>query len=216
MRKVPKSRIDDSGVQILLENIPRPRKVFWAMWKKPMTRYILITSFLTKLSFMALNMYWPLMGARAGLLEEDSGLLASGMLTATLIGSLMFNKGIVFSSSIKGIGVIGLVLGIPLLFTGILSPVVFVGALLLHEVARGAYYPVFKTFLNTYTQHETRSTANSIVNAARMYGGLIGLLLSGLLALKGGPNSLALTWVLSGVVLTVIGGYALLIRNNAK
>jgi predicted MFS family arabinose efflux permease len=69
---------------------------------------------------------------------------------------------------------------------------------LLHELARGAFDPIQKTYLSSHAKESERATLLSLGSVPAHLGGVIGLLLSGILALKG---SIALSWVGSGILL---------------
>jgi sugar phosphate permease len=80
----------------------------------------------------------------------------------------------------------------------------------LHEAGRGSFQPIKDAYLHENIPSRERATIESFESIAHHGGGMIGLLLSGLLAFRAG---ISITWIASGTVLIIA---TLLVMKNGK
>ena len=105
-----------------------------------------------------------------------------------------------------------------LMGAGLILPVLFgsfflcLPAFLIHEFARGLFAPIKDDYINqSIPQKDSRrATLLSVESMARHLGGIIGLVLSGLIAKF---SSIPITWMISGAFLIIA---TLLISKNGK
>ncbi len=171
------------------------------------TLLVLILAYsLLQFAFMPVNMYWSLIAKDRGISSELLGAMVLVITIPPMIGALMARKKFILTPSFRGVFLTFLITGIPLIFVMFTKGIpVYMLLFLFHEFGRGAARPIFHTVANDYIPDHVRSTANSIISAARTLGGALGLLLLGLLAEY---TSFAFSWFVSGVVL-LIGGLLL-------
>lgn len=174
---------------------------------KHQTLFVLILAYaLLQFAFMPVNMYWSLIAKDRGISSELLGAMVLVITIPPMIGALMARKRFILTPDFKGVFLIFLLTGVPLIFVMFTKGIpVYMLLFLFHEFGRGSVRPIFHTVANDHIPDHVRSTANSIISAARTLGGALGLLLLGLLAEY---TSFTFSWFISGVVL-LIGGMLL-------
>lgn len=176
-------------------------------------RFILILTTLQYVAIQAPNMQWqPLYIGEQGK-HIWLGWIWVGISTLAALGGIVSNRFLAKVGDEKRALIIAqAAIGTGVALAGVLrllplSLMVF----LLHEVARGLFKPLHDVYLNDNIPSKERATIISCSSILYHLGGIVGLVLSGFLAMK---TSIGLTWIVFGLVLVV--GTLLLARNGSK
>ncbi len=174
-------------------------------------RFILIITCIQIFAVQALNMYWQPYFKDHKVDEQHLGFLFTGMMIALATGAFIASKlnckgkekkMIIQAQACTGLLVITAVLipGLPLI----------VILFLLHEVPRGCWNPLIDSYLQKRIPSHERATIASFCAIAPHIGGVVGLVVSGLIAQFFG---IFMAWITSGASL-IIG--ALLVARNGN
>lgn len=165
-------------------------------------RFILLIGTIQYLAVMAPNMQWqplflPYLNSKTELGYLWAAIALSTILGAQLAPGFLKKTGserlaLVISQVIIGLGVLGAV-------ATKMFPLAL-AAFLIHELGRGAFRPLKDHYLNDNIPSSERATLLSFESLTHHIGGLIGLILSGLLAQSAGIPA---AWVFAGLVLVV-------------
>src|SRR3989344_6273711 len=165
-------------------------------------KFILITSFAQLFAVQAPNMQWQPFFGQFLPNKTSFGFLFASMSIAIMAGSAVapwFLRQV--EGEKKAISLTQLVIG-----SGICLTVMFdriapaLGIFLAHEFARGLFLPLKDVYLNDNIPSKERATLISFDAISRHIGGMIGLVVSGVLAQY---MSLPTAWMISGLVLVV-------------
>ncbi len=103
-------------------------------------------------------------------------------------------------------------IGVGLLLAALVQPLVLIlPAFLFHEMCRGLFNPLKSAYLNAHIPSAERATIISFDTMAHHVGGMVGLLVSGLVAHYG---SIPLAWGMSGF--SLLAATLLIARNGKK
>ena len=168
-------------------------------WRHPAIRSLIWLGIIQTAGLQAVNMQWqpffgPHLPSKAWLGGIVVVIAVSLFIGAWIARNQHINRSellIVWSQGVISLGV---------LVAGVAGSVVVAGiAFVVHEIARGFYEPVKQSFLHTCIHsRRKRATILSCEALSRDLGGMIGLPVSGAIALHG---SISLAWVISSVVL---------------
>ncbi len=174
-------------------------------------RFVLVITFVQIYAVQAINMYWQPFFRNLKIKEEHLGFLFTGMLLSIAIGSFLASQLQERGTEKRTIVRLMILVGL-LVASAALSTKLYPALLLffLHEVGRGWWGVVKDSYLQERIPSSERATITSFCAIAPHIGGVIGLILSGVIAQFGG---ITLSWVGSGLVL-IVG--ALLIRRNGN
>lgn len=166
-------------------------------------RIMLLSLFSASLFFVIqpLNMYWQIVFKNDfGLEVKFMGLIFAGIVILTFAGSQLSGlwlkifkeqKGaIFFSQIITFIGVIACLLTMNLNY--------FLTFFLLHEVGRGLFKPLIRTYINNNIDNKNRATVLSLESMITKLGAGLGLIVSGVIANNFGVR---VSWLASAIVL---------------
>lgn len=181
--------------------------------KNQMIIRLIAIGFILSASLMAINMQWPPLFQSFGWEVKDLGWLFALIAIFNALGGRLaphFKKrhsqeihALIFSQAITVIGIIGAGL--------IFGPRATLVFFLLHQAGRGMFKPLHRDLLNQAIEHDNRATILSFSEMTGKLGGVIGLLISGLLAKYYG---IGITWICSGIFLAL--GFAVILRQNKK
>ena len=174
-------------------------------------RFILIITAIQIFAVQSMNMYWQIMFRDRGLKEQHLGFVVMGISSALALGAFVSSKlkakqgekSIILVSQVCAGAIIivaALLPGLPLLTVSVL----------IHEIPRGAWNPMIKSYTHERIPSEERATISSFCSIAPHIGGAIGLVTSGLIAQSCG---IACSWIVSGFCL-IFG--ALIVARNSK
>lgn len=174
-------------------------------------RFILVITCIQIFAVQALNMYWQPYFRDHKVSEQHLGFLFTGMMIALAAGAFIASKldckgkekkMIIRAQVCAGVLVITAVLipGLPLI----------VILFLLHEMPRGCWNPLIDSYLQKRIPSHERATIASFCAIAPHIGGVVGLVVSGLIAQFFGIST---AWIASGSSL-IIG--ALLVARNGN
>lgn len=170
--------------------------------KNKAIRFLFAMGFVLFFALQAPNMQWqPYFELfLPGSTEKDFGSVFAIMTSAMLLGTWLCNRVYRYiTNPWIAIGVVQIViaLGIGLAGCGVTFLWAF-GPFLLHEMARGMLDPIKKACLNGLLRSNVRATLQSFESMAFHVGGVLGLLVTGLIAQYG---SIRLAWVFSASTL---------------
>lgn len=185
-------------------------------WKKKSVLYMILFGTIISFSCMPFNMYWQLIFKDTYNFSVSSlGWIFVGIAVFSLIGSQvsvwfgsMFKKeknAIVLTQAITAAGMI-----LASLVVGWFS---VLAAFLIHEIGRGAIFPLKQAYLNRRIPSEKRATVLSFDSMVNRVGAFSGLLLMGLIA-----NSYSITtaWFFAGLILAVNIPIFLKLKNGEE
>ena len=173
-------------------------------------RFILVIGAVQFVAVQAPNMQWQPFFKQFFKSQLSLGVLFASMTLGLMAGAALAprflrkikdeKKSLVITQILIGLGIAGSVVWN-----------VFPAAItmfLLHEIARGIFKPLKDAYLHNNIPSRERATLISFESIAHHSGGMIGLLLSGLLAERAG---IRVTWALFGTALAIS---ALLVAKN--
>ncbi len=168
------------------------------------------------LTIQALNMYWSIFLKEEHFLEiKYMGYVFLAIVSFNYLGTQLANrwqkklknpaKSIILSLFLTSLSIL-----LCCLFSGLNSFLLF---FLLHEIGRGIFKPLSRTYLNNLIDDKYRSTILSLESMIVKIGAGLGLLLSGLLANSYG---IVISWLLSAIVLIIVVLYYLITNPLQK
>jgi MFS family permease len=174
-------------------------------------RFILVSGFVQLFAVQAANMQWQPFFGQFFTNKSNFGFIYAGISIALIIGSIIApkflkivkNEKLAISLSQLGIG---LCIAITTLFHSLLPAL---SIFLFHELFRGIFNPLKDVYLNDNIPSKERATLISIDSTSRLFGGMIGLLVSGAIAQY---VSLSMAWIFSGLILTI--ATLIMIKND--
>jgi len=174
-------------------------------------RFILVITCIQIFAVQALNMYWQPYFRDHKVSEQHLGFLFTGMMIAMAAGAFVASK-LDCKGKEKKMIIRTQVLAGVLAITAVLIPgLPFIVILfLLHEMPRGCWNPLIDSYLQKRIPSRERATIASFCAIAPHIGGVVGLIVSGLIAQFFG---ISVAWLVSGASL-IIG--ALLIARNGN
>jgi MFS family permease len=168
-------------------------------------RIMLLSLFSASLSFVIqpLNMYWQIVFKNDfGLEVKFMGFIFAGIVILTFLGSQLSGlwlkifkeqkRAIFFSQVITFIGIMACLLTMNLNY--------FLTFFLLHEVGRGLFKPLIRTYINNNIDNKNRATVLSLESMITKLGAGLGLISSGIIANHFG---IRVSWLASAIVLIV-------------
>lgn len=164
-------------------------------------RFIIISGFVQMFAVQAANMQWQPFFGQFFTNKTNFGFIYAGISIALIIGSIaaprflkiIKNERLAISLSQLGIG---LCIALTTLFHSLIPAL---SVFLFHEFFRGIFSPLKDVYLNDNIPSKERATLISIDSTSRLFGGMIGLLVSGAIAQY---VSLPMAWIFSGIILT--------------
>jgi len=176
-------------------------------------RFILVASVAQFFAVQAANMQWQPFFGQFLPNKTSFGFLFAGMAIAMMIGSAIaprFLRKIKDEKKAISLTQAGIGAGICLTVAfHKLAPALTI--FLVHEIARGMFVPLKDVYLNDNIPSKERATLISFDSISHHIGGMIGLLVSGVLAQY---MSLPTAWVVSGLVLVITT--LILLKNGRK
>ncbi len=168
-------------------------------------RIMLISLFSATLAFIvqALNMYWPIIFKDDfGIEVKFMGFIFAGIIIFTFAGSQLSGiwlkifksqkKAIFFSQIITFVGILACLLTLNLNY--------FLTFFLLHEVGRGLFKPLLRTYINNNIDNKNRATVLSLESMITRLGAGLGLVVSGIIADNFG---ILTSWLVSAMILAL-------------
>jgi len=172
-------------------------------------RFILIITAVQIFAVQALNMYWQPFFRNHKVNEQHLGFLFTGMMVALATGAFIISrlncKGSEKKMIVRSQICAGLIVITAVLIPGVPLTIIF---FLLHEIPRGCWQPLIDSYLQKRIPSHERASIASFCSIAPHIGGVVGLVISGLIAQFFG---ISVTWIISGLFL--IGG-AILVNKN--
>ncbi len=176
-------------------------------------RFVLVIVCVQIFATQGPNMQWQPFFAKDLPGQTGLGFLWAGMMLSLMLGAWLApillrkvvdeRKALAYCQLAIGLGIATMAM------TGILplALIIFFG----HEVARGTIEPLKDAYLHDNIPSKERATIDSFESLAHHGGGMIGLLVSGALALRLG---IPWTWGISGIILIVTT--LLVMKNGGK
>lgn len=167
--------------------------------RSPTIRFILVLGSTQYFVVQAPNMQWQPFFKRFYNDQLFMGFLWVGMVAALIIGARLVPRFTRRWTSERNL-LLGsqLAIGVCLIATSFLAGIPAVLAFLLHEVPRGFFEPIKDAWLHHNIPSKERATIVSFESISHHLGGMIGLLVSGYLAMRLG---LPPTWAIFGSLL---------------
>jgi len=174
-------------------------------------RFVLMATGLQIFAVQALNMYWQPFFKSHGVGDRQMGFIYIGIMAMAAIGAYLVSKFSCYGKEKRAIVVMVMLSGVLALITPLVPGLPLMLAFyLLHELPRGAWFPLMDAYLQKRIPSAERATISSFCAVAPHIGGAVGLVVSGVIAQKFG---IMITWVISGLFL-VIGGLAIARNGN--
>lgn len=167
--------------------------------KSPTVRFILVLGTTQFFAVQAPNMQWQPFFRQFYGSQTAMGLLFAGMAGAMIIGAKLvprFSRR--FASERKLLLGSQVAIGLGIVAAACLSGIPAVVAFLFHEVPRGLFAPIKDTWLHQNIPSKERATLVSFESISHHVGGMVGLLVSGFLAVRLGLRP---TWIIFGSLL---------------
>lgn len=181
-------------------------------FKNKAVRFLLAISMMQFFAVQAPNMQWQPFFSQFLSSKTSLGFIWTGMAVFMMIGAAiaprLIKKGM---SEKKAILMTQGAVGVGILSTTYFGLPVALAIFLLHEIARGTYYPLQEMYLHDNIPSQQRATLVSLDSMFHHLGGMIGLLMFGFI---GEYVSITAAWSLSGVLLLCSVG--LFWRNGRK
>lgn len=174
-------------------------------------RFVLVITGIQIFAVQALNMYWQPFFGNHKVGEQNFGYIFAGIMACVALGSFAASRLKDDGGEKKMILVAQICSGGFVLLAVSISGLPFIIAVfLLHEVPRGFCAPLIESYLQKRIPSHERATISSFCAIAPHIGGVVGLVLSGLIAqFFGIPTA----WIVSGSAL-ILG--ALLVAKNGN
>ncbi len=181
-------------------------------FKNKVIRFILVIGAVQFIVVQAPNMQWQPFFKQFLKSQFGLGILWAGMALGLMVGAYLAprflkkfkdeKKTLILTQILVGLGIAGTVVWN--IFPA--AATIFI----LHEIARGMFKPIKDAYLHDNIPSRERATLISFESIAHHGGGMIGLLLSGMLAEYAG---IRLTWFMAGLALILS---ALLVAKNGN
>jgi len=200
-------RSSDSTMQTLFQSVQAIRD---HTQNNPVVRFLLVISFVNLLVVMAPNMQWQPFFLSLNPSKVFLGYIVAMNFIATMIGTLVSTKFMMpYFGNKRAILVGQLLVGVGICATTFFCLPMALTIFIVHEIGRGAWYPLRDTYLHDNIPSAHRATLASLTSTANHVGGIVGLLFCGLLAQY---LSITIAWVLSGGIM--IGAVLLLWKDK--
>ncbi|MFA6432372.1 MAG: MFS transporter [Candidatus Paceibacterota bacterium] len=175
-------------------------------------RFVLIITAIQIFAVQALNMYWQPFFKDHGLKDKHLGFMFVAMMCMLAIGAFIASKLNSQENERRIIIRTQIMVGIIIVAAALVPGLPFIAVLfLLHEVPRGCWSPMIDGYLQHRIPSYERATITSFCSIAPHIGGVVGLIVSGVIAQFYG---IATAWIFSGIVL--VGGALLVARNGGS
>jgi len=174
----------------------------------------MILSAILAISVQALNMQWTVVFQKQFHLETKYlGWIFAGIALISAWGGQLSKHGHRFIKDEKKSLAFTLIITaiMIIIITQVSGLFMTLGFFFLHEIGRGAFGPLKKSFFNNHLVSETRATVISLDSMINKVGCLIGLLLSGFLA---NNYSIKVAWLASGIFLLAAALYFFIPRRR--
>lgn len=172
------------------------------VFRKPTVWGLILILFVLTLGFQAYNMFWPVIFEhKVG--QSSLGIIFAMVTIAIALGFEVASRGIFLKRHpLQSLAIVVLAIGLPM-FLGSILPVtgLLLSTFLIHEVARGAFEPIFSAYLNKFIPSPLRATVNSASAMLANLGSVLGLLISGFIAVR---FSFLNAWTVSSIVILSI------------
>ena len=179
--------------------------------KDKAVRFVLIITGIQIFAVQALNMFWQPFFKNHSVKECGLGYIFFGITMCLALGSLIASLIKYRCNEKQMILWMQIVTGTLVLITVSMSGLpALITLFLLHEIPRGCCGPLIEGYLQKQIPSNERATITSFCKTAPHISGVIGLLLSGIIAQKFGIST---AWIVSGIFLIVC---ALLVARNGK
>lgn len=165
-------------------------------------RFVLVLVIAQVFAVQAPNMQWQPFFKHSVENQTTLGFIWTGMALSMMLGAWIAPRLLRrVQDERKALVICQLVIGAGIALTALsgILPVTLL-LFLIHEVARGGFEPIKEAYLHDNIPSKQRATIESFESLAHHGGGMIGLLLSGFLALKAG---IPWTWTVVGTILIV-------------
>ena len=176
-------------------------------------RFVLLLGLLQFFAIQAPNMQWQPMYLGVSGKHAMLGWIWAGIALAMAIGGIMSARilRLCRNDEKKALVIVQVGIGVGILLAGAfrLLPI-SLAIFLLHEGTRGAFKPLNDVYLNDNIPSSERATIISCSSIVRHLGGMVGLLISGIIALR---ISIPVAWIVSGAFLVLA---TLVIAKNGK
>ena len=175
-------------------------------------RFVLIITAIQIFAVQALNMYWQPFFKGQGLEDKHLGFMFVAMMCMLAIGAFIASKLNSQENERRIIIKTQIMVGIIIVAAALVPGLPFIAVLfLLHEVPRGCWSPMIDGYLQHRIPSHERATITSFCSIAPHIGGVVGLIVSGVIAQFYG---IATAWIFSGIVL--VGGALLVAKNGGS
>jgi MFS family permease len=162
-------------------------------------RFLLVISFVNMLAVMAPNMQWQPFFLSLNSSKVFLGYIVAMSFIAMMFGTLVSTKFMMpFFGNKRAILVGQLLVGVGICATTFFCLPVALTIFVVHEIGRGAWYPLRDTYLHDNIPSDHRATLASLTSTANHVGGIVGLIFCGFLAQY---LSITVSWVLSGGIM---------------
>jgi len=179
-----------------------PRGVHYA-WQHQGVRFLMLLSIVQFMAIQAPNMQWQPFFQRHVPSLLWLGLLKTGITVSLLLGACLTPLLKKLHESSRLLVIIQIMTGLLVIGTVLAGSFeLSVAAFLLHEILRGLFDPLYQSQLNDHIKNpRIRATVLSCGSLGKDLGGMIGLPLSGYLALH---DAFTLSWTVSGMFMVVM------------
>lgn len=168
-------------------------------------RFLLVVSFVNMLVVTAPNMQWQPFFLSLNPSKVFLGYIVAMNFIAMMVGALVSMKLMVPCFGNKRAILVGqLVVGVGICATPFFGLPIALTVFIVHEIGRGAWYPLRDTYLHENIPSSHRATLASLTSTANHVGGIVGLLFCGFLAHY---LSITVSWVLSGGIMVFVVGW---------
>lgn len=175
-------------------------------------RFVLILVIVQIFAIQAPNMQWQPFFRNNVTDQTTLGFIWAGMALSMMLGAWLAPKLLrKIQDERRTLVICQIIIGAGITLTAVIDvlPITLL-VFMLHEVARGGFEPIKEAYLHDNIPSKQRATIESFESLAHHGGGMVGLLVSGFLALRAG---IPLTWTILGLTLIVT---TLMIAKNGR
>lgn len=177
--------------------------------KNKVVHFVLLVGTIQLFALQAPNMQWQPFFTKIFGSISILGMIMIGNSLSMLVGSFLIPRfSFWFKNEKSVINASQIAIGIGLVLTAMLSKTFLaIVPFLLHEMFRGIFNPIKDDLLNHNIPSELRATMISIESVFHHFGGAIGLVVSGWVALE---FSISASWFMSGLFIIFFSGLILI------